>query len=45
MTVDGAVWTSGWTYDYVNNAVVFNDPQFQGGETIEIDYDIASECP
>ncbi len=45
VTVDGQVWTSGWTYDYVNNAVVFNNPQFQGGETIEIDYDILSSCP
>ncbi len=43
--VDGVEWTSGWTFDPGSNSVVFDDPNFQGGEIIDVDYAALSDCP
>lgn len=42
--VDGSLWTTGWVYDPASNSVVFDDPQFDGGEVIDIAYSVLSGC-
>ena len=43
--VDGTEWTSGWTYDAGSNSVVFDEPNFEGGEVIDVDYSALGDCP
>lgn len=43
--VDGVEWTGGWSWDAAASVVVFDDPQFEGGEVIDIEYDELSDCP
>ena len=42
--VDGVEWVTGWSWDAAG-FVIFSDPQFEGGEVIDIEYDELSDCP
>ena len=42
--VDGTQRNNGWTYDGVNNAVVFSANIPEEGETVQIDYAAAANC-
>jgi hypothetical protein len=43
VSVDGVPVTTGWTYDPVQNAVVFDD--LSPGQTVEVDYGVLATCP
>jgi hypothetical protein len=42
--VDGVEWTTGWTWDATTNVVTFDDPQFVGGEVIDVTYAALADC-
>ena len=42
--VNGSPRTSGWTYDATQNAVVFDDPVPEGGDTVLITYGGSVDC-
>jgi hypothetical protein len=43
VAVDGAAWSSGWSYDAAQNAVVMEG--LAPGQDVEVTYDLATECP
>lgn len=43
VTVDGAPWATGWTYDATQNAVVIDG--LVPGQDVDVTYNLATECP
>jgi hypothetical protein len=42
--VGGVPVLAGWTWDPVENEIVFDEMAFAGGETVEIRYGVAADC-